>query len=97
MFIFFCYCSIQTGNSQANFKISNDIGIRNEFSYEILPDFGGRNLLFRDRGKQFFIDVFDEDLQFIRTDEITFDARRVAVNKVMVKDTLLYIFHSFYV
>ncbi len=83
-------------DAQSNVKISRDIGIRNEFSYEILPDFGGRNLLFRDRGRQFFLDIFDENLEFIRTDELTFDVRRVAVNKVMVKDSLLYIFHSFY-
>ena len=83
-------------SAQSNLKISRDIGIRNEFSYEILPNFGGRNLLFRDRGRQFFIDIFDENLEFIRTDEITFDVRRVAVNKVMIKDSLLYMFHSFY-
>ncbi len=91
--LFSSYTSI--GYAQSNVKISRDIGIRNEFSYEILPNFFGKNLLFRDRGREFFIDIFDNEMEFIRTDELTFDVRRCKVNKVLVKDSLLYLFHTF--
>jgi hypothetical protein len=82
--------------AQETIKVSRDIGIRNEYSYEILPNFFGRNLLFRDRGKEFFIDIFDENLEFVRTDELLFDTKRVSVSKVIAKDSLLYVFHTFY-
>jgi hypothetical protein len=85
-----------TFGAQETIKVSRDIGIRNEYSYEILPNFFGRNLLFRDRGKEFFIDIFDENLEFVRTDELLFDTKRVSVSKVIAKDSLLYVFHTFY-
>ncbi|HMP28418.1 MAG TPA: hypothetical protein PKD85_02390 [Saprospiraceae bacterium] len=96
IFLYHLIIPFYTVYAQSNVKISRDIGIRTEYSYEILPNFAGRNLLFRDRGKEFFIDVFDEDLEYIRTDDIVFDTRRVSVNKVLVKDSLLYVFHTFY-
>ncbi|MBK8634692.1 MAG: hypothetical protein IPN72_14445 [Saprospiraceae bacterium] len=41
-------------------KVSREIGIRNEFVYEIMPDLKGNTLVYRDRGNQFYFDIFHQ-------------------------------------
>jgi hypothetical protein len=76
-------------------KISRDINIRNDYSYEIIPDFGGRNLLVRERNRQFFVDIFDQDMGFVRTEEIQFDYKRISLDATIKRDSFIYFFHSY--
>ncbi len=42
--------------------ISEELALRNDYDYPILGWVGGDLLLFRDRGHEFFVQAFDEEL-----------------------------------
>ncbi|MBK8393205.1 MAG: hypothetical protein IPL23_29735 [Saprospiraceae bacterium] len=77
-------------------KVSREIGIRNEFVYEIMPDLKGNTLVYRDRGNQFYFDIFSSNLDFQRTAEINFEQRRVNVLQVAPFDTTIHIYFNYY-
>lgn len=76
-------------------KISRDIGIRNEFQYEIFPNLGNNTILYRDRGQQYFFDIFDKNLLFQRTANLTFEEKRTSVIRVIKKDSVLCSIYNF--
>lgn len=93
VFIFFIV--LNTNVSGQEIKISRDVGIRNEFQYEIFPNVGDNTILYRDRGQQYFFDIFDKNLLFKRTANLTFEEKRTSVLRVVQKDSTLCTLYSF--
>jgi hypothetical protein len=93
--IFFSFVIIGFNVEGQDIKISRDIGIRNEFQYEIFPNVGNNTILFRDRGQQYFFDIFDQNLIFKRTANLTFEEKRTGVIKVIQKDSVLLSIYNF--
>ena len=76
-------------------KISREIGIRNEFVYEVLPNDNGNILVYRDRGQQFYFDIFNQNLDFVRTADIEFDERRSNILRVCNLKDKVQIYYQF--
>ncbi len=53
---------LTTGVRSQSITISEDLPLRNDFAYTLLGWVNHNLLLFRDKGNQFFIQAFDEDL-----------------------------------
>lgn len=94
-FICFVLTSYFTEGYGQEVKIGREIGIRNEFVYEILPNANGNILVYRDRGQQFYFDIFDKNLDFQRTAEINFDDRRTNILRVANLDSLVKIYYQY--
>ncbi|MGB3080925.1 MAG: hypothetical protein WBB31_17725, partial [Saprospiraceae bacterium] len=59
--------------------ISEELALRNDYDYTILGWVGGDLLLFRDRGHEFFIQAFDEELHLKWEREILLSPHRADI------------------
>ncbi len=66
--------------------ISEELPFRNDFSYTILGWLGGNLLLFRDKGHEFFIQAFDEEMHLKWEREIYLGPRKADIIGVVAHD-----------
>jgi hypothetical protein len=76
-------------------KISREINVKNELAYDILPNVGDNLLFYRERVDEYFIDVFTQDLEFQRTQEITFEKKKVNIIYNVAYDSSFHIIYSY--
>ncbi|MBK9687261.1 MAG: hypothetical protein IPO65_05705 [Saprospiraceae bacterium] len=75
-------------------NISRDINVRNDLSYDILH--AEENVLFfRDKGSEFYFDIFDENMEFKRSVEILFDERRPAIENIHAIDSFIQMVYAY--
>ena len=84
------YLFFQPAGYSQKVNISRDINVRNDLSYDILHA-DGNVLFFRDKGSEFYFDIFDENLEFKRSVEILFDERRPAIENIHAIDSFIQI------
>lgn len=75
--------------------ISNETSMRTDYAYDILGQIDDRILLYRDRGNEKIVEVFDEDLKFLYDRELLFPERRATVYGVAKQDSSFTIFTGF--
>jgi hypothetical protein len=81
-------------SSGQNVKISQDINLRDEYAYDILKV--NQNIVFyRDKGGEFFLDIFDLDLNFKRTAEIFIDEKKPNIDCILSVDSTLVVYYSY--
>src|SRR5687767_15250068 len=80
--IFIFLLSAFNGISQT-ITISEELPMRNDYAYTILGWVSGDLLLFRDRGHEFFIQAFDEEMHLKWEREILFGAERTDIIGVL--------------
>lgn len=75
-------------------KISRDINIRNDFAYDLFTI--KENIYFyRDKGFDYYIDIFDKDLNFKRSQELVFEEKRLFIEAIQNIDTGFIIYQSY--
>ncbi|MBK7008954.1 MAG: hypothetical protein IPH36_10185 [Saprospiraceae bacterium] len=75
-------------------NISRDINVRNDLSYDILH--AEENVLFfRDKGSEFYFDIFDENMEFKRSVEILFDERRPAIENIHAMNSFIQMVYAY--
>lgn len=80
-------------HSQA-ITISEELPLRNDYSYTILGWIYGDLLLFRDRGHQYFVQAFDEDLHVKWEREIYLGDRRSDIIGLVAHDTQFHLLYG---
>ena len=76
-------------------KISREINVKNDLAYDILPNIDGKVFFYRDKGDEYFFDIFDSNLDFIRSTRIDFDVKRVVVDFIAAQDTCVKVFYEY--
>jgi len=75
--------------------ISDEVNIRNDYSYDLLGDINNNIVLFRDSGKKKYIDVFDEKLSHKYQREIRLEKDNVLFHGVVPFDTCFHMLYSY--
>ena len=88
------YLFFQPAGYSQKVNISRDINVRNDLSYDILHA-DGNVLFFRDKGSEFYFDIFDENLEFKRSVEILFDERRPAIENIHAIDSFIQMVYAY--
>ena len=96
-FFFFAFLCIflQIGHSQ-EITVSDEITLRSDQSYSIIGKFNEKTLLYRDKGTEFEIQAFNNELLGLSwTKELELDKKRPEVLDVWSKDDHFYVVYKF--
>jgi len=86
--------SFQSLNAQ-EVLVSDDINIRNNYSYDLVGEINDRIILFRDAGDEYFLETFDEDMSLSLSTSIVFEEKSVAIYCVLGLDTSFQIIYGY--
>ena len=91
--IFIFLLSAFDGISQT-ITISEELPMRNDYAYTILGWVGGDLLLFRDRGHEFFVQAFDEEMHLKWEREIYLGPRKADIIGVVAHDDQFHLLYG---
>jgi len=74
---------------------SEDINIRSDYGYEIIGDVNDHILLYRDRGFEQLLMVYDKSLEFVREREIDTEKKKSRIYGLAKKDTSFLAFYGY--
>lgn len=74
---------------------SENINIRSDYGYEIIGEVNDQILLYRDRGFEQLLMVFDESLEFVREREINTEKKKSKVYGLAKRDTCFLAFYGY--
>ncbi len=77
-------------------SISSDLNVRGYFSYDLLGKIDDRILVYRDRGFNKEIDVFNQELEHTQFAEIFFEKKKVDVFSVMGLDSVFQLLYGYF-
>lgn len=75
--------------------VSDEIQLRNDYSYDILGQYDGRILLFRNKIYKQEVQVFDDEMNMIREKEINLEDRKANVIGVVGDRDFFSVFYSY--
>ncbi len=75
--------------------VSEDLTLRNDVSYELLGELGGRLLIFRDQTNEFVVQAFDQNLRKVWKKDIELDKRQPNVMAVTFGDDYFALVYRF--
>lgn len=74
---------------------SENINIRSDYGYEIIGDVNDQILLYRDRGFEQLLMVFDKSLEFVRERELDTERKKSKIYGLAKKDTSFLAFYGY--
>ncbi|MBK9255803.1 MAG: hypothetical protein IPM42_09975 [Saprospiraceae bacterium] len=75
--------------------VSNEINVRNNQSYDILPNLDDHILFYHDQGSEHIYDIYDRNLRFKRSKQLTFEKKNISVLGQLSMDSTFNLFYSF--
>ena len=75
--------------------VSEEIQLRNDYSYDILGQYDGRILLFRNKIYKQEIQVFDPEMNLVREKEINLEDRKANVIGVVGDEDFFSVFYNY--
>lgn len=86
------FCVVMTSQEVA---ISEELSIRNYFSYELLGQIDDRILIYRDKGFSKEIDVYNEDMEHTQFSEFIFEKKKTDVYTILGQDTAFQMIYGY--
>ncbi len=75
-------------------QISREINIRNDYAYDLLS-IDDNCYFYRDKGFEYYFDLFDKDLNFKRTTQIELGEKKSFIESIHTIDSTINIYYSF--
>ncbi len=75
-------------------QISREINIRNDYAYDLL-NIEDKCYFYRDKGFEYYFDIFDKDLNFRRTAQIELGEKKSFIESIHTVDSTLNIYYSY--
>ena len=94
--IYIVFCLTSTVLLSQEVSISPELSLRNYFAYDILGDVDGRSVVVRDRGFAKEVDVFNRELELIKSEELLFEKKRVDVFNITELDTVFQVLYGYF-
>ena len=91
---FFLFLAVQIAGAQ-NVTVSEEIYLKNDYSYDILGKLDGNIILFRDQGNDVMVQAFGENLTMKWEREIQFEKNRVDVIGVLPVEDYFNVFYGY--
>lgn len=89
-----CLISAALGISQ-KVTVSREINIRNNYSYDILPNIGSNTVLYSDKGVEHQFEIYDSNLRYKSTVTPEFEKKNIQPIGLLSKDSSIYYFYSY--
>jgi hypothetical protein len=86
--------SLITGNSQ-KVTVSREINIRNNYSYDILPNIGSNTILYNDKGIEHQFEIYDANLRYKSTVTPEFEKKNIQPIGLLSQDSSIYYFYTY--
>ena len=87
-FIAFTLVSLTTAVQGQVITVSEEVFLKNDYSYDVLGKIGGNTLLFRDQVHKFEVQAFDDEMRFKWDREIQFEKNKVDIIGVLPGDDI---------
>lgn len=75
--------------------VADEINIRNDFAYDILGQIEDNIILYRNKGMDHYINVYDKNLRFKREKELLFEKKKVKMHYIVPRDSFFNIVYSY--
>ena len=75
--------------------VSNEINVRSNYSYDILPNIDDHILFYHDKGFEHSFEIYDQNLRYKRTKQLSLEKRNVAVLGVVPADTSFNFYYAY--
>lgn len=91
-FIFlFSFVSLQA----QKVTVADEINIRNDFAYDILGQIEDNIVLYRNKGMDHYINVYDKNLRFKKEKELLFEKKKVKMHYIVPRDSFFNLVYSY--
>ena len=88
------FCSLNFEVQSQAITISEELPLRNDYDYTILGWVSGDLLLFRDRGHQFFIQAFDEEMHLKWEREVSLGPNKADIIGILAHPDRIHLFYG---
>jgi len=92
---FLCLFAFACNLLSQEVAISDELSIRNYFSYELLGQVDDRILVYRDKGFSKEIDVYNEDMEHTQFSEFIFEKKKTDIYTIIGQDTAFQMIYGF--
>ena len=75
--------------------VADEINIRNDFAYDILGQVEDNIILYRNKGMDHYINVYDKNLRFKKEEELLFEKKKVKMHYIVPRDSFFNIVYSY--
>jgi hypothetical protein len=75
--------------------VSREIGVRNNYAYDILPNIGNKIIFYHDKGTEQQFEIYDSDLRHIQTIIPEFEKRNIIPSGVIPMDSSFNFYYSY--
>ena len=90
------FFSIQLGFLNAQkVTVSREIGVRNNFAYDILPNIADHIIFYHDRGVEHNFEIYDQNLRYISAIQPEFEKKNILPTGVLAMDSAFHFYYTF--
>jgi hypothetical protein len=75
--------------------VSNEINVRTNYAYDILPNIGENILFYHDRGSEHVFEIYDQNFRYKRTKELFFEKKNAIVLGVTAQEEYFSMVYSY--
>jgi len=75
--------------------VSNEINIKNNYAYDILPNVGDHTIFYHDKGYDHSFDVYDNLMRYKSTTSIEFEKKNILPVAILPKDSTFNFYYSY--
>ena len=92
---FHCFCCALENLQAQKVTVSNEINIRPNNAYDILPNVGENILFYHDRGSEQVFEIYDQNLRYKRTKQLFFEKKNFQILALIPRNEDFLIIYSF--
>lgn len=75
--------------------VSREIGIKGNYAYDILPNIGGRIIVYHDKGSEHEFEIYDNELRYINTIQPQFEKKHIQPTGIVTMDSAFHYYYTY--
>jgi hypothetical protein len=75
--------------------VTDELNVRNDYAYDILGLINENILLYRDRGREQVVTIYDNNMRFKREKKLTFEKKRVRIINITPQDSTINVIYQY--
>lgn len=92
--LWFCFLASDELKSQ-KVTVSKEISIRNNYTYDILPNVGDHIIFYHDKGSEHLLEIYDQSLRFKRDVPLEFERKTIQPIGITSTDSTILFFYTY--
>ncbi len=95
IFIIFCFWGFLSNSLAQSVTVSKEMSIRNDVAYDVIGVVADNILLYRDKGTEKVVEIFDQNMKHLFDREITLEKKSADVYAIVPQDTCFTIIYGY--